>query len=176
MSLSFPSHSSSSFTWDIPLHLALTLSRSSWTCQLSTTRHTHDGTTRRGPCIVRSSGGLVLRKKHFQQAGTSNIRSGYLDSTHHKSPPATASMCYQLIELYSACRCLYYQHAIDRCAAFGQPGHGVQRRTILVGYACSDHSQSHRAYAAPPQTYSDSGYYSHQSSSSHRSSSRSQYR
>ncbi|PNY21679.1 Uncharacterized protein TCAP_07230 [Tolypocladium capitatum] len=26
-------------------------------------------------------------------------------------------MCYQLVELYSACRCLYYQHAIDRCAS-----------------------------------------------------------
>ncbi|KAH7009811.1 hypothetical protein EDB80DRAFT_572198 [Ilyonectria destructans] len=49
-------------------------------------------------------------------------------------------MCYQFIELYSACRCLYYQSAIDRCSAYGQPGHKVQQRTILVGYACSSHS------------------------------------
>jgi hypothetical protein len=37
-----------------------------------------------------------------------------------------ADMCYQLFELYSACRCLYYQHAVDRCAAYGRPGHGIQ--------------------------------------------------
>lgn len=87
-------------------------------------------------------------------------------------------MCYQLIELYSACRCLYYQHAIDRCAAFGQTGHPVQRRTILVGVACSDHSgQGHRTYAAAPVSqYSDSGYYSHQSSSTRSSRGSRQYR
>ncbi|KAL2148338.1 hypothetical protein VTH82DRAFT_2258 [Thermothelomyces myriococcoides] len=54
-------------------------------------------------------------------------------------------MCYQLVELYSHCRCLYYQHAVDRCAAYGRPGHGIQMRTIL---------------------YSDSGYYSGRSSRS----------
>ncbi|KAG7147145.1 hypothetical protein HYQ46_004043 [Verticillium longisporum] len=45
-------------------------------------------------------------------------------------------MCYQLVELYSACRCLYYQHAVDRCAGYGRPGHSIQQRTIFVGYAC----------------------------------------
>ncbi|RGP78939.1 transcription factor c2h2 [Fusarium longipes] len=54
-------------------------------------------------------------------------------------------MCVQLIELYSACRCLYYTHSIDRCAAFGRPPRGcpVQKRTILVGYLCSSHSIPH---------------------------------
>ncbi|TDZ61886.1 hypothetical protein CTRI78_v004017 [Colletotrichum trifolii] len=51
-------------------------------------------------------------------------------------------MCYQLFELYSVCRCLYYQHAIDRCAAHGRGGHSIQNRTILVGYACDAHSQN----------------------------------
>ncbi|KAK1750617.1 hypothetical protein QBC47DRAFT_365217 [Echria macrotheca] len=72
-------------------------------------------------------------------------------------------MCYQLVELYSACRCLYYQHAVDRCAAYGRPGHGIQRRTILVGYACSEHSSSRGAsyYSDYAQAqYSDSGYHS----------------
>ncbi|KAI0472954.1 hypothetical protein GGR56DRAFT_667245 [Xylariaceae sp. FL0804] len=50
-------------------------------------------------------------------------------------------MCYQLVELYSACRCPYYTHAVDRCAAYGRPGHGITKRTILVGYACQEHSQ-----------------------------------
>ncbi|KAH7136839.1 hypothetical protein B0J13DRAFT_528343 [Dactylonectria estremocensis] len=49
-------------------------------------------------------------------------------------------MCYQLVELYSACLCLYYQFAIDRCADYGRPGHNVIQRTVLVGYACSMHS------------------------------------
>ncbi|KAK1255224.1 hypothetical protein MKX08_009219 [Trichoderma sp. CBMAI-0020] len=66
-------------------------------------------------------------------------------------------MCYQLVELYSACRCLYYQHAIDRCAAYGRPGHNIEQRTIYVGYACSAHT-GHSAQYAHESTYSDSGY------------------
>lgn len=49
-------------------------------------------------------------------------------------------MCYQLIELYSVCRCMYYQHAIDRCASSGDPRHQVERRQISVGYACPAHA------------------------------------
>jgi len=52
-----------------------------------------------------------------------------------------AAMCYQMMEIYASCRCLYYQYAVDRCAAYGRPGHGIQRRTILVGDACPEHSQ-----------------------------------
>ncbi|KAH8900699.1 hypothetical protein GQ53DRAFT_130334 [Thozetella sp. PMI_491] len=48
-------------------------------------------------------------------------------------------MCYHVVELYAACRCLYYQHPIDRCASYGC--HPVQRRTILVGYSCAEHSK-----------------------------------
>ncbi|XP_044716965.1 uncharacterized protein HRG_09234 [Hirsutella rhossiliensis] len=68
-------------------------------------------------------------------------------------------MCYQVVELYSACRCLYYQHAIDRCPSYGGRGHGIQRRVIYVGYACSAHSTRTAQYATP-YTYSDSGYHS----------------
>ncbi|CRK28379.1 hypothetical protein VD0002_g6524 [Verticillium dahliae] len=74
-------------------------------------------------------------------------------------------MCYQLVELYSACRCLYYQHAVDRCAGYGRPGHSIQQRTIFVGYACSAHTQSARQQSSP-YTYSDSGYHSSRSSRS----------
>lgn len=49
-------------------------------------------------------------------------------------------MCYQVLELYSACRCLYYQHQVDRCPKYGKRGHGITQRTILVGYACPDHT------------------------------------
>lgn len=49
-------------------------------------------------------------------------------------------MCYQVLELYSACRCLYYQHAVDRCPRYGKRGHGITNRTILVGYACFNHA------------------------------------
>ncbi|OHW97633.1 hypothetical protein CSPAE12_03686 [Colletotrichum incanum] len=58
-------------------------------------------------------------------------------------------MCYQIIELYGACRCLYYQHPVDRCAAYGRPGHSIQKRTVLVGYACHvhSHSEDHRTHS-----------------------------
>ncbi|KAK0716171.1 hypothetical protein B0H67DRAFT_457294, partial [Lasiosphaeris hirsuta] len=52
-------------------------------------------------------------------------------------------MCYTLVELYSLCRCIYYQYPIDRCAAYGRPGHSITRRTILVGSACSLHQTAH---------------------------------
>ncbi|KAK1970921.1 hypothetical protein LY78DRAFT_561676, partial [Colletotrichum sublineola] len=51
-------------------------------------------------------------------------------------------MCHQIVELYSACRCLYYRHAVDSCSGYGRPGHSVKERTILVGYTCPDHSES----------------------------------
>ncbi|KAI1809669.1 hypothetical protein GGS20DRAFT_580512 [Poronia punctata] len=73
-------------------------------------------------------------------------------------------MCYQLVEVYSACHCLYYKHAIDRCASYGRPGHEISKRTIPVGYACTVHSSGRHGAYAGGQSYSDSGYYSHQSS------------
>lgn len=72
-------------------------------------------------------------------------------------------MCYQLVELYSSCRCLYYQHAIDKCAAYDRPGHSITERKILVGYACPDHSKpfGDGDYSSKRSQYastSDSGY------------------
>lgn len=86
------------------------------------------------------------------------------------------TMCYQLVERYAACRCLYYSHAVDRCASYGRRGHCITQREILVGYACLDHSapQGSRQYSyasaySDQQSYSDSGYGSGRSSkSSHR--------
>ncbi|KAI8628488.1 hypothetical protein F5Y19DRAFT_438091 [Xylariaceae sp. FL1651] len=49
-------------------------------------------------------------------------------------------MCYQIVEVYSACRCLYYQHAVDVCSDYGRLGHEISKRTILVGYACESHA------------------------------------
>src|SRR5687768_4824391 len=49
-------------------------------------------------------------------------------------------MCYQVTELYWPCRCLFYQSEVDMCVAYGQQGHGIQKRFIHVGHACSVHS------------------------------------
>lgn len=43
-------------------------------------------------------------------------------------------MCNQVVELYGDTRELYYQHAVDRCALYGRPGHRIEKRTILVGF------------------------------------------
>jgi hypothetical protein len=66
-------------------------------------------------------------------------------------------MCYQITEYYSACHCVYYLHAVDRCAAFDRPGHGVQKRQILVGYACSAHTSSTSSHFAYGNTEVDTG-------------------
>ncbi|KAI9825667.1 MAG: hypothetical protein M1832_001011 [Thelocarpon impressellum] len=49
-------------------------------------------------------------------------------------------MCYQVVERFSVCRCLYYRHSIDPCQAYGQRGHTIQEKTVLVGYACQNHA------------------------------------
>lgn len=57
-------------------------------------------------------------------------------------------MCYQVLELYGACRCVYYQHAVDRCPMYGVRGHRTTQETRLVGYACLDHSTHQSGYAS----------------------------
>ncbi|EKV11504.1 hypothetical protein PDIG_18210 [Penicillium digitatum PHI26] len=49
-------------------------------------------------------------------------------------------MCYKVVERYSVCKCLYFEHSIDPCSAYGQRGHAIQEKTVLVGYTCDKHS------------------------------------
>lgn len=56
-------------------------------------------------------------------------------------------MCYQTIELYSACRCLYCQHPVDRCALYGRPGHSIQKKTVFVGYGCRTHNDDNGVFS-----------------------------
>lgn len=57
-------------------------------------------------------------------------------------------MCYRVVERYAACKCLYFEHSIDPCSSFGQRGHAVLEKTVLVGYACSRHTRCATASAA----------------------------
>ncbi|KAK4866884.1 hypothetical protein LT330_008047 [Penicillium expansum] len=68
-------------------------------------------------------------------------------------------MCYKVVERYSVCKCLYFEHSIDPCSAYGQRGHEVQEKTVLVGYTCDKHS-GRGIYAVSPgaRCRSDSGY------------------
>ncbi|KAF5845963.1 hypothetical protein GGP41_008450 [Bipolaris sorokiniana] len=56
------------------------------------------------------------------------------DTENNPSPRTVPRMCYQVVERYSVCRCLYYKHAIDPCAAHGQRGHMVQEKTVLCSF------------------------------------------
>ena len=49
-------------------------------------------------------------------------------------------MCYQVRELYSHCKCIYYDHAVDKCASYGR--HGIERKVVYVGYTCTIHTGS----------------------------------
>ncbi|CZS92203.1 uncharacterized protein RAG0_05553 [Rhynchosporium agropyri] len=80
-------------------------------------------------------------------------------------------MCYLVVERYSVCRCLYYKHSVDMCAAYGTPGHKVEERTVLVGYACDRHSSNQQEASNSTDRYSDSGYGT-ASHSSHKHTSR----
>jgi hypothetical protein len=50
-------------------------------------------------------------------------------------------MCYQIIERYSLCRCLYHKHSVDPCRQYGQEHHRVTEKTVLVGFSCARHSR-----------------------------------
>jgi len=76
----------------------------------------------------------------------------------HQPPHKTTKMCYKVVERYSVCKCVYFQHSIDPCSAYGQRGHSVQEKTVLVGYACPRHSA--RGASSSP----DSGYSSYKGS------------
>ncbi|KAF8858889.1 hypothetical protein BDZ45DRAFT_590482 [Acephala macrosclerotiorum] len=41
-------------------------------------------------------------------------------------------MCYLVVERYSVCRCLYYQHSVDMCSAYGTKNHPIQERTPRI--------------------------------------------
>ncbi|KAJ5413453.1 hypothetical protein N7465_005758 [Penicillium sp. CMV-2018d] len=58
-------------------------------------------------------------------------------------------MCYKVVERFSVCKCLYFEHSIDPCSAYGLRGHRVQEKTVLVGYTCDKHS-SRGIYAISP--------------------------
>jgi hypothetical protein len=57
------------------------------------------------------------------------------------------------VERYSVCRCLYFQHAVDPCSAYGQRDHIVQEKTVLVGYACPQHSARRGTSSSNPKAY-----------------------
>jgi hypothetical protein len=53
-------------------------------------------------------------------------------------------MCYQIIERYSVCRCLYHKHSVDPCRQYRQEHHRVTEKTVLIGFACARHSVRRR--------------------------------
>lgn len=67
-------------------------------------------------------------------------------------------MCYKVVERYSVCKCIYFQHSIDPCSAYGQRGHSVQEKTVLVGYACAGHSARAGCASTGSRHWPESGY------------------
>jgi hypothetical protein len=82
------------------------------------------------------------RKPDSSSKGQNSLKAEKDDEPQVSKAKAESCMhgCYQVVERYSVCRCLYYKHAINACAAHGQRGHVVQEKTVLVGYACSSHT------------------------------------
>ncbi|KAK6540204.1 hypothetical protein TWF694_009023 [Orbilia ellipsospora] len=48
-------------------------------------------------------------------------------------------MCRRIIERYSVCKCIYYEHSIDKCPMAHAAGHVVEDKVVLIGYACPAH-------------------------------------
>jgi hypothetical protein len=89
--------------------------------------------------------------------------------TAARGPPGAGAMCFQLIERYAVCGCIYYQHAVDQCPRANQRGHTIEKREVSVGYACAKHSAQGKANNNsnsstsqwPDSGYSSSGFYAH---------------
>ncbi|KAE8377469.1 hypothetical protein BDV26DRAFT_263646 [Aspergillus bertholletiae] len=67
-------------------------------------------------------------------------------------------MCFRVVERFSVCGCLYFQHAVDPCEAYGQRGHVVQEKVVLVGYACEKHAARRGGSTPKGCNWPDSGY------------------
>ncbi|PUU77213.1 hypothetical protein B9Z19DRAFT_987620 [Tuber borchii] len=50
-------------------------------------------------------------------------------------------MCIRITERFAVCNCVYFVHGIDQCQSVGRQGHSIQEKTVLVGYACENHSR-----------------------------------
>ncbi|KAL8785702.1 MAG: hypothetical protein Q9195_008525 [Heterodermia aff. obscurata] len=61
-------------------------------------------------------------------------------------------MCIQVVERYTACRCVYYRHALDPCPSYKRRGHRTVVREVSVGHKCSEHSLGTDNNAANPTT------------------------
>jgi len=48
-------------------------------------------------------------------------------------------MCYQIVERYALCGCIYHVHPIDPCGRASQRGHAVTIRESFIDYGCSRH-------------------------------------
>lgn len=60
-------------------------------------------------------------------ATLSSRGESYYATEMHNSRP------YWLFARYSVCRCLYYEHSVDMCSAYGTKNHHITERTVLVG-------------------------------------------
>ncbi|KAI9148833.1 hypothetical protein HJFPF1_10875 [Paramyrothecium foliicola] len=91
---------------------------------------------------LKTGEGLVCR---FTGPGSVYVQTrnkDEFDSYIAANSRSSVDMCFQLVELFTSCKCIYYKHAIDRCYAYGFPQHQTTQRHIYVGYACSQHSIS----------------------------------
>ncbi|KAI1464568.1 uncharacterized protein F4812DRAFT_160035 [Daldinia caldariorum] len=68
-------------------------------------------------------------------------------------------MCYDLVERYIGCNCIHYEHGLNKCAAYGTPGHHITTRTILVSERCDLH------YVPPDSPEARSDFSAHEASS-----------
>lgn len=82
----------------------------------------------------------------------------------------TTTMCYQIVERYAACGCIYHRHGVDPCPASGR--HAPTERTVPVGYMCPSHESQAGVQSSGYGHYSSG---SSSRSSGHRSSGRSRH-
>jgi hypothetical protein len=69
-----------------------------------------------------------------------------------------STMCFKVVERFSVCGCLYFQHAVDPCEAYGQRGHAVQEKVVLVGYTCEKHTARRSGTTSRGCNWPDSSY------------------
>jgi len=94
----------------------------------------------------------ILNHQVLIQIQASPLRRQLSNDTSLVSIP---TMCYVVVERYSACGCVYYVHSVDMCSLYSTPGHEPEERTVYVGYACPDHNPS--SYQAHTHTSHNRG-------------------
>jgi hypothetical protein len=102
-------------------------------------------TVRHASLVVhRARGRSLYMLANGMESGTLSLLKDVISLTTIQRPQRSLSfsgdfrhtMCFQIVERYSVCRCVFQEYGIDECPLYQHKGHVPQVQVILIGVLC----------------------------------------